>query len=177
MTGLVGRRLVGLGLLGSLGGCGFRPLYAPAGSGGSGVTTGQHLELSRIYVPVMAERSGQLLRQALQQRFEGSGTGEAKAYELIAALSISNDGIGIQRDNSTSRIRVDGSAVWRLQALTPERTVLTQGSSRVLDGFNIINQQVFAAELESDAAVRRVTSALADQIMIQIAAYFRRDPV
>ena len=113
----------------------------------------------------------------MQQRFEGSGTGEAKAYELIAALSISNDGIGIQRDNSTSRIRVDGSAVWRLQALTPERTVLTQGSSRVLDGFNIINQQVFAAELESDAAVRRVTSALADQIMIQIAAYFRRDPV
>ena len=163
------RRLVLGGLLG-LGGCGFRPLYLPASADGAEPVA----ELQRIYVPVMAERSGQLLRQALQQRFEGAGTAEAKQYELIAALSIGNDGIAIQRDNSTSRIRVDGSAPWTLRALTPERTVLAQGSSRVLDGFNIINQQVFAAELESDAAVRRVTSALADQITIQLAAYFRR---
>ena len=79
MTGLVGRRLVGLGLLGSLGGCGFRPLYAPAGSGGSGVTTGQHLELSRIYVPVMAGAVRPIvasgLAAALRRKWDRRGQG------------------------------------------------------------------------------------------------------
>ena len=37
-------------------------------------------ELQAIYVAVMAERSGQLLRQALQRRFEGTGGGVAKKY-------------------------------------------------------------------------------------------------
>lgn len=168
------RRSLGFGALASLGGCGFRPLYAPAAGSG---TAPASAELAAVYVPVIAERPGQLLRQALQQRLEGSGSGVAKRYELVASILIGSEGIGIQRDNSSSRVRLTASGPWVLRALTPERTVVAQGSSRVLDGFNIANQQYFAAQLENEAAVRRVANALADQIVVQMGAYFQRQAV
>ncbi len=157
--GIVGGLLV-------LNGCGFRPLYKPVAGGGSTV------ELGHIYVPVIQERSGQLLRQALQQRFDGSDAGHERKYELIAALQIGFEGVAIQRDSSTSRIRIDGFATWTLRALTPLRPVLSQGTSRVLDGYNVTDQQFFAAELESDSAIRRITGSLADQVTIQVSSYF-----
>ncbi len=165
------RRTLLLGGAAALGGCGFRPLYAPKDSGMAGPAAA---ELAAIYVPVFADRPGQLLRQALQQRFEGSGSGAAKRYELTAYLAVNADAIGIQRDSSSTRVRLVGSAPWVLKTLSLERTVLTQGTTRILDGYNILNQQYFAADLESETAIRRVASALADQITLQVGAYFLR---
>jgi len=165
----LGRRATLLGGCATLAGCGFRPLYAPAGSGMAGPASA---EMAAVFVPVFPERSGQLLRQALQQRFEGSGTGTAKKYELTASIVISSEAIAIQRDSSSSRVRLIGSAPWVLRTLSLERPVLAQGSSRVLDGYNIINQQFFAADLESETAVRRVAATLADQITLQVGSFF-----
>ena len=169
--GPLGRRAVLLAGGAVLTGCGFRPLYAPASSGAAGPASA---EMAAIFVPVFAERSGQLLRQALQQRFEGSGTGIAKKYELIAAMTISADAIGIQRDSSSSRVRLIAAAPWFLRVLSLEHPVLAQGNSRVLDGYNIINQQYFAADLENETVTRRMASALADQITVQVGAFFLR---
>jgi len=163
------RRLMMTGLLG-LGGCGFRPVYAPPAAGGTAFSQ----VLSQIYVPVLPERSGQLLRQALQARLDGPGDVPVRQYELIPVLRIATEAIAIQRDNSTSRMRVDATASWVLRALTPTRPVVAQNSTRMLDGYNIINQQFFAADLESDVVQRRVVTGLADQIVLQLAAYFQR---
>lgn len=167
----LGRRAALLGSGMALAGCGFRPLYAPASSGMAGPASA---EMAAIFVPVFAERPGQLLRQALQQRFEGTGTGVAKKYELIASITIFADPVAIQRDSSASRVRLTGSAPWFLRALSLEHPVLAQGSSRILDGYNIINQQYFAADLENETATRRVASALADQITLQVGSFFLR---
>ena len=169
--GRIGRRIALLGGGAALAGCGFRPLYAPAASGAPGPAVA---EMAAIYVPVFADRPGQLLRQALQQRFEGTGTGTAKRYELVATIAVNAEAIAIQRDSSSSRVRLVGSAPWALRALSLERTVLAQGTSRILDGYNILNQQFFAADLESETAIRRVASALADQITTQVGAFFLR---
>ena len=163
------RRFMITGLLG-LSGCGFRPVYAPPAAG----ETAFSQILSQIYVPVLPERSGQLLRQALQARLDGPGDVPVRQYELIPDLRISTEAIAIQRDNSTSRVRIDATASWVLRALTPTRPVVTQNSVRLLDGYNIINQQFFAAELESDAVQRRLVTGLANQIVLQLAAYFQR---
>lgn len=167
----VGRRVALLGAGTALAGCGFRPLYAPAASGAPGPAVS---EMAAIYVPIFADRPGQLLRQELQQRFEGTGTGTAKRYELVATIAVTTEAVAIQRDSSSSRVRLTGSAPWALRALSLEHTVLTQGSSRILDGYNIINQQFFAADLESETAIRRVASALADQITTQVGSFFLR---
>ena len=166
---LLTRRLLTLGAASAVAGCGFRPLYLPEGGRGSPASEA----LAAIYVPVMAERSGQLLRQALQRRIEGAGTGVAKKYDLIAVFSIAPEGVGIQRDSSTTRIRLVGTVTWALRELNLAHTVLTSGNARVLDGYNILNQQYFAADMESDAAAKRVAESLADQVVTQLAIFLK----
>lgn len=155
----------------ALGGCGFHPLYAPASGGGPGTATA---ELAAIYVPVIGERAGQLLRQALQRRTEGAGTGLAKKYELVAAPALSSDAVAIQRDNSTTRVRLSAAATWSLRLLNLEHTVLTTGTSRALDGYNILDQQYFAADLESSVVTQRLMESLADRIVQDVAIFLRR---
>ncbi len=135
---------------------------------------GPAAELAAVYVPVIPERSGQLLRQALQQRLEGSGGGGVKRYELIASNGISAEGIGIQTDTSATRVRLIGRSVWTLRLLDPAHTVLTTGASRVLDGYNVLNQQYFAADIEASSAYKRVAETLADQIVTRVAVFLKR---
>lgn len=168
---VLGRRLALLGAAGGLAGCGFHPLYAPASGGAPGPAAA---ELAAVYVPVMPERTGQLIRQALQQRFDGAGTGVAKRYQLDVSYNVAGEGVAVQRDNSTTRIRLVGTASWVLQTLSLERKALAQGSARVLDGFNILNQQYFAADLEGQSATLRVAQALADQITLKLGVYFQQ---
>ena len=168
---VLGRRLALLGAAGGLAGCGFHPLYAPASGGGPGPAAA---ELAAVYVPVMPERTGQLIRQALQQRFDGAGTGVAKRYQLDVNYNVAGEGVAVQRDNSTTRVRLVGTASWVLRTLSLERKALAQGSARVLDGFNILNQQYFAADLEGQSATLRVAQALADQITLKLGVYFQQ---
>ena len=161
---LAGRRLVLLGAGLGLAGCGFHPVY---GSGG-GIA---RQELGMIYVPVLPDRPGQLLRQALQQRLEGDGS-QAKQFTLSVAYGISSDSISIQQDTSTTRVRSIGNATWTLKRLDPGQTLVTSGSARALDGLNVLDQQYFAADLESEAAQRRLADAIANQITLQLASYF-----
>ncbi len=72
------RGFAALGLAGLLAGCGFRPVYAPAAGGAAGPAA---VGLSEINVPVIPERFGQLIRQALQDRFERGGSGGGRLYD------------------------------------------------------------------------------------------------
>ena len=163
------RRASLIGAASALAGCGFHPLYAPTERGGY-----VGAELQAVYVAVMAERQGQLLRQALQRRFEGSGGGVAKKYELTGGLGISGEAIAIQRDTSSTRLRYIGTATWSLRELNLQQTVLTNGTARALDGYNINNQQYFAATLEGEAAQRRIAETCADQITLEVASFLKR---
>ena len=76
MKHVASRRLFCLGsmsaLAAGLSGCGFQPVYMPTASGKPGVA---QRDLSTVYVEIIPERPGQLLRQALQERFnDDSGT-------------------------------------------------------------------------------------------------------
>ena len=163
------RRAVLVGAASCLSGCGFHPLYGPMAGGGR-VSD----ELQAIYVAVMAERSGQLLRQALQRRFEGTESGVAKKYELTGGLGIAAEGVAIQQDSSTTRMRFIGTAPWTLRMLNVEQTVLTSGNARAIDGLNVNDQQYFALELEQAAAVRRIADTVADQITLEVASFLRK---
>jgi len=130
--------------------------------------------LGEVQVGLIPERSGQLLRQALQSRLERGGAGVARRYDLSVQLSLALEPMAIQADNSASRVRVIGTANWVLTAQDTQRSTVANGSARETDGYNIINQQFFAAELTNAAVQRRMTEALADQITTQLAVYFSR---
>ena len=155
----------------SLSGCGFQPVYMPTASGKAGVA---QRELAAIQVDLIPDRPGQLLRQALQDRLERSASGVAQHYDLSVGFGIAGEGIAIQPDNTATRIRSIGSATWTLIAQDPGTHQLTSGSAKAVDGFNIFDTQYFAADLENEAVQRRLADALADQITMQLAAYFRK---
>lgn len=164
------RRWLCLALVAVLGGCGFQPIYMPTASGKPGVA---QRELAAIYIPPITERPGQLLRQALQERF-GDDSGTPPAYELQVTYSIAGEGIGIETNNIATRIRLNGNASWTLVSHDPPHTALTSGSARSIDGFNIIDSQYFAADLENEAVQKRIAETLATQITNQLAVWFRQ---
>ena len=120
------RGLLPILLPGLAGGCGFRPLYGPGAGGVSAAGAG----LGEIQVGLIPERRGQLLREALKARFEREGGGVARRYDLAVSFEITSDGIGIQRDNATSRVRLVGIASWALTAQDVKRTRLANGVAR-----------------------------------------------
>ncbi len=165
------RRLLRLSALLPLAGCGFQPVYMPTASGKAGPAS---RELAAIAVSTIPERQGQLLRQALQDRFaDDSGTTPLQ-YDLSVSFSVSNDQIAIQSDDIATRARVIGSATFTLMSRTSPPKRVTGGSARSVDAYNYIDTQFFAADMENTAVTKRVAEAVADQIAIQLAAFFRK---
>jgi LPS-assembly lipoprotein len=170
-AGLTRRTLFALASAAVLPGCGFRPMYATASDGSAGPA---EAGLAQIEIGPMYERAGQLLRQALQERFERGGAGLARRYDLVVAYGLGAEGIAIQPDSSVTRIRLMGSARWTLTAQDPQRSTLATGTARSLDGYNILDEQIFAADLENETVQKRIAEAIADQITLQLAAYFNK---
>jgi LPS-assembly lipoprotein len=155
----------------SLSGCGFRPVYMPTASGSAGVA---QRELAAIHVDTIPDRPGQLLRQALQQRFQMSDNDTASQYDLSVSFGISGEGIAVQPNSIPTRIRNIGTANWTLIALDPGRTHLTSGTARAVNGVNLFDTQYFAADLETETVTRQIANQVADQITVQLATYFRK---
>ena len=155
-------------------GCGFTPLYAP-GIGAGLAPSGAGL--SAINVTLMGERSGQLLRDALQRRFATNGNGSAKLYNLTVSFAVSNEGISVERGESApTRNRSAAIAAWSLTSNDAEQRTVTSGRARQLDGYNNLSLQYFYSDLQNEQIQARLVEAVADQITIQLATYFATHP-
>jgi LPS-assembly lipoprotein len=165
------RQMLGLTAGATLSGCGFEPVYMPTASGKAGVA---QRELAAIEVALIPDRPGQLLRQALQDRLEMGASGVARRYDLSVSFGIAGEAIAVQPDSQPTRIREIGSANWTLVAQDPGRTRLTAGYAKAVDAINLFDAQYFASDLENETVQRRLADALADQITLQLAAFFRK---
>jgi len=130
-------------------------------------------ELASIFVAIIPDRPGQQLRQALQQRLEGTGADPKPLYTLNVNYWIAGEGLAVQPDTSTTRIRLFGNANWTLIGRDPSQTVVTTGHARAEDAVNVINTQYFSADLQTEASDRYLAEALADQITTRLAIFFR----
>jgi LPS-assembly lipoprotein len=174
MTTSLSRRFVRLGSLGAvaalLAGCGFKPVYMPTASGKAGPA---QRELASVYVGVIPDRPGQLMRQALQEQL-GNDSGTPAAYDLNVSFSVAGEGIAIQSDSIATRIRLIGSASWSLVSRDQKRTILISGSARAMDDVNIFGSQYFASDLETEADEKRIAENVATQIATRLGAWFRQ---
>jgi LPS-assembly lipoprotein len=172
MKQLLTRRLFGMSTLASglsLAGCGFQPVYMPTASGKAGPA---QRELAAVYVKIIPDRPGQLLRQALQERFRDD-SGTPATYDLAVNFSIVGEGIGIETNNIATRLRLTGNASYTLIDRSPKAARLTSGSARAIDAVNIFDSQYFAADLETEAKQKSIADACAEQITNQLATWFR----
>jgi LPS-assembly lipoprotein len=151
--------------------CGFRPVYGPAAGGKDGPAA---QALAEISVGIIPERSGQLLRLALQERFERAGIAAAHRYDLTVVFAISSDALAVRPDSTVTYVRLIGTANYSLLAQDPGRATLTSGVARSVDGYNLFDQQFFASDLETEEVQRRLARAVADQIALRLASFFEK---
>lgn len=163
------RHFVGLALL-ALTGCGFTPLYG----GAPGQNAGAALET--VQVQTIPNREGQLLHQALQQDFYRNGEPIQALYTLSVSYSINQTGEGVQADSSTTRIRFTAEAKWRLSPIGQPATTLVSGNAIAMDALNVIDQQYFAANLETETVDQQLANEISAQITTRLAAWFRVHP-
>jgi LPS-assembly lipoprotein len=173
-AGLMRRRVVAILGASMLAGCGFRPVYGPPASGEESAAAAA---LAQIQVGLIPERSGQLLRLALQERFERAGPGSAHKFDLAVSFGVSSDAIAIRTDSSPTWVRMVGTATYSLVAQDPTRATVTSGTARSVDGYNLYVNQYFAASTDTDAVQRRIAQAVADQIALQLADFFAKHSV
>ncbi|GBQ14350.1 hypothetical protein [Swaminathania salitolerans] len=162
------RRLVLLACL-ALSGCGFRPLYGTDDAGGGRVAQ----ELQRIYVANIPERSGQLLRLALQEHLGGASTRSPDGYTLQVSNAVNASVVDIHSDNTAGRFRELGSAHWRLYTVEAAPRMLAEGDASLLDGFNATFEQYLAQTLNEETVRARLADNLAQAVRQQIAVWFR----
>ncbi len=164
---------IGAGILtvSLLAGCGFTPLYASHDS-----TDSVGSSLSSVNIALIPDRVGQELRQDLQQIMAADGSDGVTHYDLYVTVSMSESDIAINQQTASTRARDTGAASWVLRKEGEKHTEVAHGGAHALDGYDIINQQFFAADMSREAAYRRIDKALAEQIVQQLAVYFRQHP-
>jgi LPS-assembly lipoprotein len=166
-------RLWSLAAMLALAGCGFRPVYGP---GAAGAPAPAVVGLSQIHVALLPERSGQMMRDALQRRLELNGV-RSPLYELAVTFYVAQDGASIERNDSVpTRIRAAGIAAWTLTSADAEQRTITSGRVRTPDGNNPLDLQYFYSELQGEQMQKRLVEAAADEIALQLASWFALHP-
>ncbi|MFC0410274.1 LPS assembly lipoprotein LptE [Roseomonas elaeocarpi] len=167
--GITRRALLGSTLLGGAGllsGCGFQPLYATRDGGPPTA------ELASVRVGLIPDRSGQLLRRALEQRF-GSGSGVPGQYELKTTFQTGIEQEGFRRDGVATRSRITATAPWQLYTMSVPPVLVASGTERSFDAWNIPDNQFFAADASADAAQQRLVVVIASDISEKVALALR----
>ena len=117
---------------------------------------------------LVAERNGQLLRRALEQRLRPQA-GIPAAYELRCGLAFGQDIQGFRRDGIPSRVRTTATANWFLFTLGAPPASIASGAERSFDAYNVPENQFFAADASREAMERRLVELLADDIVRRLA--------
>jgi len=156
-----------------LGGCGFSPLYGQSADPASESTVAQQLDT--VAVQNIPDRTGQLLRLSLETQLHAAGAPTEELYSLAVGYQISANGIGVQEDTSVTRNRFTATANWSLMPIGGA-TPLIHGIATTENAANIIDEQYFALDLETDTINQQLADAIAGQITAQIAAYFKTHP-
>lgn len=159
--------ILGMGALAVLGGCGFQPLYGDYQGRGSASN-----RLATVAIEPIPDRIGQLLRNALEQRFERSGPAD-KVYNLrIEELTESISSLGIQKDATATRANLTITADFMLLR---DGTTVWGGTSQSTVSHNILNQQFASMMAETDSRARAVEQ-IANDITLRLAVFLNSPP-
>jgi len=153
-----------LGLV--LGACGFEPMYGE--QRGNAV----HAELQTVRVAPIANRTGQLLRQYIEDRIHSSNATPAALYQLEVGVLETRQYYGIQRDLSATYSRLALTANFTLRDVRTRQAVLT-GSFNVYSSYNVAADPFSTVVAENDARERGVHS-LGDELINRVSFFLRK---
>jgi LPS-assembly lipoprotein len=164
------RRTLLLALAGTLGGCGFRPMYGGAGAADD---PGIRERLAAIEIRGLDGRLGQILRNELLDQLNPVGTQASARYFLPVQLRRIAAALGIQLDNTVTRYNLILIARFQLRE-RDSRSVLYQSIVRREASYNV-SQQPFADLIAEQDAERRAARELSQDIRTRLAVHFARE--
>jgi LPS-assembly lipoprotein len=159
-----------LGLGGVLGGCGFHPVYMPAGNDPGAASGLAEIEVGPIY-----ERPGQILRQALLGRLRIE-PGAPRKFDLQVKFWISGEPQGVLNFTQPTRLRLVATSTWTLLSRTHPPVELAGGADSLVDAVDFFDSQYFALDLANEAVQRRLAEAMAERIALRLAMWFHQHP-
>lgn len=159
------RALLVVALFG-LSACGFEPLYGDQDHGAATEDL-----LSRVAVPPIADRLGQLVRIELTNRLTPRPALEP-LYVVSVTLNESRQGLAVRRDASATRANLIITATFEL-APTGGGESLMSGSIRSSNGYDILTSDFATLAAENDAR-RRGARDIADAIVDRLSVFLSR---
>jgi len=151
-----------LGGLTALSACGFRPLY---GEDSPEQALRGRLAVGKITHGTLPDRLGFRLAEALRS---GIGEGGTPQYRIDADVTVTEFGLAITPDNATTRYNLTGTANWSLTPLAGSQPVM-KGVAESHTAYSA-TASVYATRIARRDAESRLGRALAERILIQIAA-------
>jgi len=145
--------------------CGLQPLY----SGGSGDAVAQGL--AAVDVAPIQGRDGWLVRNALNDRLQLSGTEIAPRYRLDVQLDDSLEALGVLNDDTISRERRILRARYQLIDLT-SGTILLDATSGSDAGVDVVSSE-YATIAAEQTALENLAREVAERMVRQVALTLR----
>jgi LPS-assembly lipoprotein len=143
----------------ALGGCGFRPMYAPAETGSA---------LSQIVVGEIEGKSGHVLKAQLDRLFSaGRAAGADPAYRLSIRLEERLEPIGLRRDSSATRTDLTLTATYSLTDAAGKE--LFKGKVDTTVGYDVPASAFGEFAAQNDAR-ERAGETLAELVRADVAA-------
>jgi LPS-assembly lipoprotein len=159
---------VALALACSLAGCGFEPLYGRNDRGGSPVE-----DLAAVQVDLIANRSGQILRNYLRDGLNPNNVGAAGRYHLRVTLYEPRQELALQRNDTVARYGYGVTASFLL--VDANGRGLVSGTATLSTNYEVSDSQ-FATLSSLYDARDRAMQQISDDIRDQLAVYFRGRP-
>ncbi len=146
--------------------CGLQPMYA---GGAQGVVA---QGLAGVDVPIIAGKSGWLMRNALVDRLGTAGNKAAVRYRLDVKLDDRLEGLGLKSDDTVARERRILRARYQLVDMTSGKILLdaTAGSDA---GIDVVSSE-YATVAGEQSALENLTRVVADRIVTNLALTLRQ---
>ncbi len=160
------RALLGMPLLPLLAGCGFHPMY------GEEEAEAVDPELASVTVLPIADRLGQQLRFMLREQLNPDTLDVTPRYLLQVSLNAQRIDLGLQRDATSVRGRIDLSASMHLSRADNHKEIFQWSAISSAD-FTILSDAYAAQVAEDDARVRTIRD-VSRQIRLRLSAFLER---
>jgi LPS-assembly lipoprotein len=158
------RALLALALL-PVAGCGFHPMYSETAQ------ERVYPELASIVVLPIKDRYGQQLELALREAFNPEGLRVRPRYQLRVQATFALTDLGIQRDASATRARIDAAASFALND-TKTGKMIYSSYTQSTSAYNIL-QDGYAAEVAAEDAQTRTVKDLTQEIRTRLVLFLR----
>lgn len=152
--------------LGSLGGCGWEPLYADRQTGPGDA------ELRAIRVLPIPERIGQKLEIALRDSFNPQGISTPQRYTLQILLQVSQLNLGISTQGTGTLGRIDVYATYYLREIKTG-SLLVSGTVHANDSFDLVASG-YANVVAMNDAQTRIVEELRRDLVTRLTIFLQR---